>query len=528
MRRLPLPALALAVLPFLSSRALAKLDGPAWVEAERGFRTLFVQPGEADRKVALLKTILQDAEPRAWKLLADGMVLESQHVARIGEERQRDLDSLQVLLGKKEKFPGEDQKMYDLQAKVSQEEHDKAAEERVLRAVIQTALAASLDGRKLVLAAGRGHKEWPARASAARVAGSAPDDPLSKQILTESLDKEPDPRVRMAALEALQTAPGTSWYGFVLPRITDPDWGVQLTAVRIAGAREMGKAIPLLIQSLATCSPRVGEEIAASLRKLTGESIEPYLEPWSKWWEANRSKWGEDGRPLQPVVAAPRPSDVTFYGLKVKSDKVMFVIDISGSMKEEKKATTPTPPPARGPTTGEKPKPPPEPEGHFSGPKIEIAKQELKRALKKLPKEAMFDIIAFNHSVTQWQPKMMPATEANKELAYAWIRDMAPAGSTYIDGALRLAFKMAGMGAYDHAYPGVGVDTIILLSDGAPTDNAFPSSNLMDPEIILKNVQEWNSQKRIVLHCVGIDNVVTGIEFMKKLAAQNGGTYVDG
>ena len=94
----------------------------------------------------------------------------------------------------------------------------------------------------------------------------------------------------------------------------------------------------------------------------------------------------------------------------------------------------------------------------------------------------MFDIIAFNHAVLQWQPKMVQATEANKELAYAWIRDMAPSGSTFIDGALRLGFKMAGMGAYDKAYPGVAVDTIILLSDGAPTDNAFPDSKLMDPE----------------------------------------------
>ena len=138
----------------------------------------------------------------------------------------------------------------------------------------------------------------------------------------------------------------------------------------------------------------------------------------------------------------------------------MFILDISGSMKDEKQAQAVTKPTPRGPVTGEKPvkEPPPEPEGKFSGPKIEIAKKELKRAvLKSLPKEAMFDIISFNYMVSQWQPKMMPATDANKELAYAWIRDMAPAGSTYTEGALQMAFKMAGMGAYDKAYAGVGV-----------------------------------------------------------------------
>ena len=49
----------------------------------------------------------------------------------------------------------------------------------------------------------------------------------------------------------------------------------------------------------------------------------------------------------------------------------------------------------------------------------------------------------------------------------------------------------------------------------------------MDPEEILGHVREWNSQRRVVIHCVGIDNV-EGIEFMRKLAAQNGGKYVDG
>ena len=140
----------------------------------------------------------------------------------------------------------------------------------------------------------------------------------------------------------------------------------------------------------------------------------------------------------------------------------------------------------------------------------------------------MFDIISFNHAVIEWKPKMVPATEANKTEAKAWFRDTKPSGSTYVDGALRLAFSMAGMGAYDKAYPGVGVDTILLLSDGAPTDNTLPVSNNMDPEEILKHVAEWNPQHRIVIHCVGIDNVVQGIEFMKKLAAQNGGTYRDG
>jgi hypothetical protein len=70
------------------------------------------------------------------------------------------------------------------------------------------------------------------------------------------------------------------------------------------------------------------------------------------------------------------------------------------------------------------------------------------------------------------------------------------------------------------------VDTIILMSDGAATDNSFPKSNLMDPEVILQHVREWNPHKRIVIHTIAVD-MVEGVEFMKKLAAENGGTYLD-
>ncbi len=522
--------LVLALVPLLAGLAVAKLDGPAWLAAEQTFRQLFAQPGEAEGKASAIEAVVKDGETRAWRLLADGALLESGHLMKAGEKLSKALTELGALLGKKssEMYPADRENMYRLQVEVSDLETFRSASEATLSTLVLTFAAGPEEGRRQVLALTKGHKDWTVRAVGARVAAVFPDEAASKAALAEALGANQDARVKSVALDALKKATGTTWQDLVVARIEDPDWGVQVLAARIAGDRKMGKAIPVLIKALAKASPRVSDEVGKALRELTGQNIEPYPEPWGKWWEANRSKWGEDGRPLQPVVGTPRQSDIDFYGLKVKSDKVLFIIDISGSMKLEKKAPATSAPPPRGATTGDEHKPEEPPAAKFSGPKIEIAKQELRRAVKALPKAATFNIIAFNHGVLQWQPKMLEATEANKEQAYAWIRDMAPAGSTYIDGALRLGFKMAGMGAYDKAYPGVAVDTIILLSDGAPTDNAFPESKDMDPKEILAHVREWNPQNRIVIHCVGIDNVVQGIEFMKKLAAQNGGTYVDG
>ncbi len=523
-----------AVLLLAPAPALAKLDATKWKETEAELRALLKTSGTPERKIDLLKQVGQDGEPRAQKLVADALVAEAEHLTSLAMDEEKTLPLLSDLLakpwvpknGQTPLSPDEEKEMRRLQAEVARLAAAKSDEKRVVEAAIAAAVAGGPDYRKAVFAAGRTHKDWAVRAAVGRLAAMSADDELSKVVLADSLEKEKDPRVRVAALEPLESAAGTGWHYLVVGRIEDSDWGVQLVAVRIAGKREMGKAIPAMIRALVGAAPRLAEEIGGALKTLTGQSIEPYAEPWARWWEANKANWGDDGRPLKPVVAAPRPADVTYYGIKVRSDKVLFILDISDSMKYEKQA--PTPPAPRGPVTGEPAMKEPEAREKFSGPKIEIAKQELRRVVKTLSKDSTFDIIAFNHTVTLWQPKMMLATDANKELAYAWIRDMAPAGTTFIDGALQMAFKMAGMGAYDKAYPGVAVDTIFLLSDGAPTDNGFPVGKDMDPNEILKHVQEWNSQQRIVINCVGIDNVVQGIDFMKKLAAQNGGTYVDG
>ena len=49
---------------------------------------------------------------------------------------------------------------------------------------------------------------------------------------------------------------------------------------------------------------------------------------------------------------------------------------------------------------------------------------------------------------------------------------------------------------------------------------------LMDKEIILQHVREWNRHKRIVIHCIGVD-MQEGIELLQILAMENGGKYVD-
>jgi hypothetical protein len=120
----------------------------------------------------------------------------------------------------------------------------------------------------------------------------------------------------------------------------------------------------------------------------------------------------------------------------------------------------------------------------------------------------------------------MVASKENKAAALQWVRAMSAHGTTYIDGALRLAFRLAGLEVPDDKYPEIAIDTMMVLSDGAPTDNSYPTAKLMEPEEILQHVRVWNQHKRVIVHCIGISKH-DGVEFLKKLAQENGGTYVD-
>jgi Mg-chelatase subunit ChlD len=72
------------------------------------------------------------------------------------------------------------------------------------------------------------------------------------------------------------------------------------------------------------------------------------------------------------------------------------------------------------------------------------------------------------------------------------------------------------------------VDTIFVLSDGMPNVGKLPSA-----EAILNEVARINAARRIVIHTINFTSssdakeVKDAAEFLKKLAEDNGGTYVN-
>ena len=184
--------------------------------------------------------------------------------------------------------------------------------------------------------------------------------------------------------------------------------------------------------------------------------------------------------------------------------------------------------------------------------RIDRAKYQLAQAIKALPPSAKFTILAYSGAMLPpgsaqggdpdallppviggfewlqaWQPKLTSASDRSKSSAAAWIDELKANGSTFTYNALRAAFEVTD------------ADTIVLLSDGAPTEIDRATGQPMSPEQILEKIEALNRFKRLRIDTFGFDTANSGRaaipgfgpsgadldQFMRDLAKSNGGAY---
>ncbi|MCE9635344.1 MAG: HEAT repeat domain-containing protein [Planctomycetes bacterium] len=344
-------------------------------------------------------------------------------------------------------------------------------------------------------------------------------NPASKPAdLVKRLQKEDSPAIKIMALEAMAARKDPAFAEYATKALTDTGWPVRRAAIAVLQALGDVKAVPALVAAMQTEEGVLLEAFGKALTALTGQTLGHFADVWRRWYEEHKDELsGQGAKPQVVKPGAKAPAPVNYYGVETVSRRVLFVIDISGSMKD---------PIGNDPveTTGVSKKDQP-----YTGPKIEVAKRILGEAIAKLEAKTTFNIVFFNHQVTTFQDKLVPATAEIKAKADAAIFDLQAAGSTYALGALRQAFEFAGVngtpvtGKFDPL-----VDTIFFLSDGAPTDDSLDAAKPMPPEEILKAVREWNRLAHLTIHTIAIDPSVgkgAFVRFMKVLAAENHGTY---
>ena len=251
------------------------------------------------------------------------------------------------------------------------------------------------------------------------------------------------------------------------------------------------------------------ENFHDALAGLTGVDM-PRNRPqfWEKFWEENGSGFRYAPKPKKGEKAKKKDSGgyVKYFNLNVRTKRILFIIDFSGSMREKVRLKTRY-------------------AGNNEHVKYELVKRELEKVIRALPKDAVCNVIFFNHEVSVWregkggQPALVPMTDANKSdlLQYLW--ETNPGGSTNLYGALEKGLSMGSRGVFDKYYK-TAYDSLFVLSDGAPS-----AGKITDTNLILREVAKINKLRRIRIHSIVFGDATNNLRFMKGLAEQSGGQF---
>ena len=367
---------------------------------------------------------------------------------------------------------------------------------------------------------------------------------LSQVATTEAapqflrLLRDVEPNVRIAALNALGKALGpvvqepheqpldaetVKLRDQVLKRMgsvlrTDKIWQVRAAAAENLARMRTKFAIPILIAGLKGELRRDKDPWAMDLRMhrllegMTGQKIlAGDAKQWERFWRENgdRFAFAPEGV-AAPQAASGATKYEKFFNLDLESDRLLFVLDFSGSMAE-KVALSAT-------TTGAK--------AGEQVTKARLVVEELKKIVMSLSDGSVFNVIVFGDEVRVWRqrrdgrPDLVHINdETRDDLLGSYLDSLRPAGATNLYGALSMALDFQGRGLHDKYYE-LGFDTVYIMSDGEPS-----WGEVIDTDEILEKVRTANALKRLTLNTITFGDK-NEMVFLKRLAEENGGRHI--
>ncbi len=300
--------------------------------------------------------------------------------------------------------------------------------------------------------------------------------------------------------------------------VKDQIWQVRSAAAFSLAVMKCKAVIPVLIRGLEAELNRKKDPWAMDIRLhkilegLTGQSVvRGSVAPWKQFWSRDGDAFTV--RPQTAPGKEPAKADKyeKFFDLEIESDRVLFVLDFSGSMAEPvtlKEGTGTGAVPTATTTT-----------------KAQLVVSELKKLILSLPDGAMVNLVVFGDEVRIWrQEGNRPALvklddETRDDLLGTFLDNLRPSGSTNLYGALETALGFGDRGLYDKYYA-AGFDTLYVISDGAPTAGA-----IVDKQEIRRRVREANNLRKIAIHCITFGDK-NDTDFLRPMAEENGGRHI--
>ena len=299
------------------------------------------------------------------------------------------------------------------------------------------------DPRKLVrelgkLASARGEGEL--RATALMALAATAGEEARGAIVSALSDREP--AVRVAGLASLRHFVDEEAMAHVRRLVTDPERAVRHQAVleleRIGSPAALGALIDRLEGEE---RPRLRLRVLAALQHLSGLKHRFDVRPWRAWLAALPEDW----RAARVTASEPPGATVAFAGMPILSDRLAFLVDFSGSLWN------------------------PRPDGTT---RKDIVDEHVRDVLPGLPETTEFELVPYTAVPHPWQGKLVPARRKNLEEGVRWFEGCKERGQGNVFDAVLAAL----------ADP--RVDTLLILSDGAPTGGQRWNLDLMVPLLI--------------------------------------------
>jgi hypothetical protein len=269
-----------------------------------------------------------------------------------------------------------------------------------------------------------------------------------------------------------------------LVRLTESNlfktFAVKRAVVRALMQIDAKEAIDALVGMFPDLEGEVRADVLVYLIIVTRQKL---LDPaaWTEWWKANKEAFQfpkpfarPQTRTFDGFVSGGTPS---YYGLPLFAQRLVFVLDASGSM---------------------------------TGPRLAAAKRQLTSAVQELGDTVQFAIVVYNSDVAYWKQQLVTASTENKLEAVKFVEQIEAGGRTATYDALQAAFYFDAEAMY-------------LLTDGAPSAGKIVAHNEIVSAITLQN-----KTRRESIYTIGIGPGPAGSPFdvfLRKLGEDNYGQY---
>lgn len=304
-----------------------------------------------------------------------------------------------------------------------------------------------------------------------------------------------DADVRNAAIELIGTGRYKRQIPVLVKALDHEDWSTRFAAVEALLQMRDKRGVGPLVERIGKDPGRLAKRMGEVLWQLTAQPFEDDARRWQAWWQDHKASFevvgqqeldkAEGARELARLKARTR-STGKFFGIQIESQRVLFIVDVSGSMLES----------VYGRYVGKR-----------GAARIDVARQELTAAIENLEPSALFNVIAFSTGVAKWRPDISGSnTPAMRTQALQWVERLGANGATNLYDSLKQGFADKD------------VDMIYLMSDGEPTNG-----EVIDPARIREDVAYWNRHRKVKIHTVAIG---ANLEILEWLAADSGGKHV--